>query len=176
MSLEFGHFQPEFWLSASFICLILQWPPNGLSLLGLLLMLPPGLSYKKVYLIMSFSCWETFTVPFLLSCSLFGLNPFPGPFFFSLPAGKPDTPVPMNILPIPQNAWLCLWRCMHFLSHCQRNYLVIFQISHLQRNFLYMSTFPLGTFRWFWDLHKLVALYSILYQIYRKCTQILYSK
>lgn len=82
MSLEFGHFQPEFWLSASFICLILQWPPNGLSLLGLLLMLPPGLSYKKVYLIMSFSCWETFTVPFLLSCSLFGLNPFPGPFFF----------------------------------------------------------------------------------------------
>lgn len=116
--------------------------------------------------------------PFLFSwvALCLALILFQAPFFFSLPAGKPDTPVPMNILPIPQNAWLCLWRCMHFLSHCQRNHLVIFQISHLQRNFLYMSTFPLGTFRWFWDLHKLVALYSILYQIYRKRTQILYSK
>lgn len=29
MSLEFGHFQPELWLSSSFICLLLQWPLNG---------------------------------------------------------------------------------------------------------------------------------------------------
>lgn len=62
----------------SHIAVASEW----VSLRHLLSTLPPGLSCKKVYLIMSFSCSETFSQTWSFSPqSLFGLNPSPGPLF-----------------------------------------------------------------------------------------------
>lgn len=63
MSLECGHFQPEVELSSSFIWSCIAVASEWASLLHLLSMLPPGLAYEKVYLIVSFmpfSCLESF--------------------------------------------------------------------------------------------------------------------
>ena len=111
------------------------------SLLHLLSTLPPGLSCKKVYLIMSFSCWETFAGHFLLSCSL-ALILLRALFFpSSMQTG----------LSSPNKCLISASKCMTvslkmyvFSLLLSYKLLIIFQISYLQRNSFYVCQhFPL---------------------------------
>lgn len=115
----------------SYIAMASEW----VSLLHLLSTLPPGLSCKKVYLIMLFSCWETFAGHFLLSCSL-ALILLRALFF----------PSSMQTwLSSPNKCLISASKCMTmslkmyvFSLLLSYKLLIIFQISYLQRNLFYV--------------------------------------
>ena len=115
----------------SYIAMASEW----VSLLHLLSTLPPGLSCKKVYLIMSFSCWETFAGHFLLSCSL-ALILLRALF---LPSSM------QTWLSSPNKCLISASKCMTmslkmyvFSLLLSYKLLIIFQISCLQRNLFYV--------------------------------------
>lgn len=79
MSLEFGHFQPELWLSSCFICPLLQWPLNGYLSYIYCPCCYRGYCMKKCIWSCHFLLYKLLLVPFPLRCSLFGLNTSLGP-------------------------------------------------------------------------------------------------
>lgn len=101
MSLEFGHLQPQLWLSLSFICHILQWLLNGYPCHIYCPCGHQGYHIEKCIRSCHFLVQQPLLVSFLLRCSLFGLNT--SRVLVYLPAYIPDSPAPVNVLLMPQD-------------------------------------------------------------------------
>lgn len=150
MSLELGHFQPEIWLLSPFICLKLHWFPNEYPSC-IHCPFATRLSYRKIYLITSFSCLKIFAVPspqllfVCLNISTFQhvyLSFQPQWMFTNNPKMYDSVFVDVGIFP-------------PFVEYTLNP---ILNWTSPKKYFLSMWTSPLGITRWVWDFHRLLAL------------------